>query len=322
MSRHRAGDGIRAPWQEGTREALAATGLDPAWVREFVLRALVEDMGPGWIDITTAVTVPVDDDKRAEVVAAQDGVAAGLLLLPVVLAEAAARLELPVPTADLRVLDGARVQAGDILADLRGPTRVLLVAQRTAMNLIRHLSGIATSAAEWVDALEGTGTRILDTRATTPGLRMLERYAARCGGATNGRAGLFDAAHVTADHARAAGSLAAALDAVRRRLPNAMVQVDVHTPLEAVEAVLAGARFLVCEDMDVDVLAGAVRQARAATRERVEIAASGRVPLADAKEYAQTGVDHIYVEGLTGTPGVLEVSLLVPRLLAVPAQRS
>ncbi len=134
-----------------------SVGLDPAWVREVVLRALAEDLGPGWVDVTTSAVVPVDDDRRAEVVAAQNGVVCGLVLLPVVLAEAAARLDLPVPTADLRVNDGAGVEVGDVLADLRGPTRVLLVAERTMLNLVRHLSGVATQAARWVEALEDSG---------------------------------------------------------------------------------------------------------------------------------------------------------------------
>jgi nicotinate-nucleotide pyrophosphorylase (carboxylating) len=311
MSRHRAGDSARAPWQQGTREALAAVGLDAGWVHEFVLRALSEDLGPGWVDVTTAATVPVDDDRRAEVYAREDGVACGLLLLPVVLAEAAARLGQPVPTADLRVLDGSRVRAGDILADLRGPTRVLLTAERTALNIIRHLSGVATMAALWVEVLEGTGAGLLDTRATTPGLRPLERYAVRCGGGSNGRAGLYDAAHVTVEHTLAAGSVERALDAVRRRLPEALVQIDVRTPLEAVEAVLAGARFVVCERMHPDVLAGAVRQIRAATPETVEVAASGVVDLSTAKDYAQTGVDHLYVDSLTQYATALDVGLVV-----------
>lgn len=308
MSRHRA-DGPRAPWQAGTRDALAAAGLEPHWVRDLVVRALAEDLGPGWVDVTTAATVPVDDDRRAEVVAGRDGVATGLLLWPVVLAEAAARLDLPVPTADLRVHDGAWVQAGDVLADLRGPTRVLLVAERTALNLVRHLSGVATHAAAWVAALSGTGTRLLDTRCTTPGLRPLERYAVRCGGGTNGRAGLYDAAHVTVAHAAAAGSVAGALDAVRRRLPGALVQVDVQTPLQGVEAVHAGARFVVCEQSALDQLPSMVNQIRAATPERVEVACSGGYRLAQAPHVARAGVDHVYVDALVQEAPALDITL-------------
>jgi nicotinate-nucleotide pyrophosphorylase (carboxylating) len=326
MGRHRAGDGVRAPWQEGAREALTAVGLDPGAVRDYAIRTVAEDLGPGWVDVTAAVTVPAEDEHRAELLAAEDGVVAGLLLVPVLLAEAAARLDLPVPTCDLRVLDGARVRAGDVLADLRGRTRVLLAAQPTTLATLRHLSGVATRTAVWLEALEGTGAGVLDTTATTPGLRALERYAVRCGGGVNGRAGLYDAAYVKREHAQAAGSLARALDAVRRRLPRAMVQVDVTTPLEAVEAVLAGARFVVCSGMDPDMLAGTVRQVRAATMEHVEVAAAGRFTLEDAKEFAQTGVDHVCVDDLlTGAVTfrlALEVGSAAAGPALVPAQRA
>ena len=310
MSRHRA-DGPRAPWQEGTREALGSAGLDPAWVRDLVVRALAEDLGPGWVDVTTAATVDRTEARRAEVTAGQDGVVAGLLIWPVVLAEAAARMGTPVPTADLRVRDGARVRAGDLLVDLHGATRVLLTAERTALNLIRHLSGVATHAACWVTALSGTGARLLDTRSTTPGLRPLERYAVRCGGGTNGRAGLFDAAHVTVQHAAAAGSVAEALDAVRRRLPGALVQVDVSGALQAVEAVHAGARFVVCDRISLADLPAMVAQIRAATPERLEIACSGSFPLADAGRVARTGVDHVYVDSLVHEARAVESVLTI-----------
>jgi nicotinate-nucleotide pyrophosphorylase (carboxylating) len=323
MGRHGAGDGVRAPWQEGTREALTAVGLAPGSVRDYAVRSVAEDLGPGWVDVTAAVTVPPEDERRGEILAAHDCVVAGLLLVPVLLAEAAARLDLPVPTADLRVLDGARVRAGDVLADLRGRARVLLAARRTIVDTLRHLSGVATRTAAWVEVLEGTGAEFLDSTSTTPGLRALERYAVRCGGGVNGRAGLYDAAYVTRDHAQAAGSFGAALDAVRRRLPRAMVQVEVTTPLEAVEAVLAGARFVVCADMDADTLAGTVRQVRAATLEAVEIAAAGVFGLEDAKEVAQTGVDHLFVTGLAGGGPGFRCALEPARALVdlLPGQR-
>lgn len=310
MSRHRA-EGPRAPWQAGTRDALAAVGLEPQWVRELVVRSLAEDLGPGWVDVTTATTVPADDHRRAEVVATEDGVVAGLLLWPVVLAEAAARLDLPVPTADLRVHDGAWVRAGDVLADLHGSTRVLLVAERTGLNLVRHLSGVASHAASWVAALAGTSARLLDTRCTTPGLRPVERYAVRCGGGTNGRAGLYDAAHVTMAHATSAGSVAAALDAVRRRLPGALVQVDVQTPLQGVEAVHAGGRFIVCEQTPLDQLPAMVSQIRAATPERVEVACSGGYRLGQAAHVARAGVDHVYVDSLVQEAPALGIELRI-----------
>lgn len=310
MSRHRA-EGPRAPWQDGTREALAAAGLDSGWVRDLVVRALAEELGPGWVDVTTAATVDRQDVRRAEVVAGQEGVAAGLLLWPVLLAEAAARMGMPVPTADLRMRDGARVRTGDVLVDLHGATRVLLTAERTALNLIRHLSGVASHAAAWATALSGTGARLLDTRSTTPGLRPLERYAVRCGGGTNGRAGLFDAAHVTVEHAAAAGSVAQALDAVRRRLPGALVQVDVGSALQGVEAVHAGARFVVCDRVALPELQSVVAQIRSATSERLEIACSGPFALLDAGQVARSGVDHVYVDSLIPESRAIRVCLTV-----------
>jgi nicotinate-nucleotide pyrophosphorylase (carboxylating) len=185
------------------------------------------------------------------------------------------------------------------------------VAERTALNLVRHLSGVATHSARWVEALSGTGAGLLDTRFTTPGLRPVERYAVRCGGGTNGRAGLYDAAHVTAEHSIAAGSVAEALDAVRRRLPGALVQVDVRTTLQAVEAVHAGARFVVCENMRLELLEATVRQIRAATAEHVEIAATGGFDLESATAVARTGVDHLYVDSLVHDSTVLQVGLTI-----------
>jgi nicotinate-nucleotide pyrophosphorylase (carboxylating) len=145
---------------------------------------------------------------------------------------------------------------------------------------------VASHAASWVAALAGTGARLLDTRCTTPGLRPVERYAVRCGGGTNGRAGLYDAAHVTMAHAMSAGSVAAALDAVRRRLPGALVQVDVQTPLPTM-----------------------VSQIRAATSERLEVACSGGFRLAQAAQVARSGVDHVYVDSLVQEAPSLGIEL-------------
>ena len=210
--------------------------------------------------MTTSATVPREDARRAEVLAGQDGVVAGLLLWPVLLAEAAARMGMPVPTADLRMRDGARVRAGDLLVDLHGATRVLLTAERSALNLIRHLSGVATHAACWVTASVRDWCPAARHPVDDAGAAPVERYAVRCGGGTNGRAGLFDAAHVTVEHAAAAGSVAEALDAVRRRLPGALVQVNVGSALQAVEAVHAGARFIVCDRIALADLPAMVAQ--------------------------------------------------------------
>jgi nicotinate-nucleotide pyrophosphorylase (carboxylating) len=314
---HRWLDETRSPWQPGAREALLDVGLDPAWVRGLVLRALDEDLGgrparesvTAGHDVTTEATVGEDAEGEAHVVARADGVVGGLPLLPVVLAEVSAWLGLPVPYCDVVRRDGDGVARGDVLAVLRGRTRVLLVAERTALNLLSRVSGVATHTRSWVDALEGTGARVLDTRKTTPGLRMLEKYAVRCGGGTNKRMGLYDVAMIKDNHKIAAGSIAAAFEAVTARFPDVDVQVEVTTPAEAEEAVTAGARFLLCDNMPAPLLAETVARARAAALTPVELEATGGLTLAVAREYAETGVDYLSVGALTHSSPVLDIAL-------------
>jgi nicotinate-nucleotide pyrophosphorylase (carboxylating) len=314
---HRWPDDTRAAWQPGTREALLDGGLDPAWVRSLVLRALDEDLGgrqerglpTAGHDVTTEATIAADAEGQAHVVARAGGVVGGLPLLPVVLAEVAAWVGLPVPYCDVLRRDGDRVARGDVLAVLRGRTRVLLVAERTALNLLSRVSGVATHTRSWVDALEGTGARVLDTRKTTPGLRMLEKYAVRCGGGTNKRMGLYDVAMIKDNHKLAAGSITAAYGAVVGRFPDVEVQVEVTSPAEAVEAVKAGARFLLCDNMSAPVLAETVVEARAAAGGSVELEATGGLTLAVAREYAETGVDYLSVGALTHSSPVLDIAL-------------
>jgi nicotinate-nucleotide pyrophosphorylase (carboxylating) len=310
-------DDTRAAWQPGTREALLDGGLDPAWVRSLVVRALDEDLGgrqerglpTAGHDVTTEATIAEDAEGQAHVVARGDGVVGGLPLLPVVLAEVAAWLGLPVPYCDVLRRDGDRVARGDVLAVLRGRTRVLLVAERTALNLLSRVSGVATHTRSWVDALEGTGARVLDTRKTTPGLRMLEKYAVRCGGGTNKRMGLYDVAMVKDNHKIAAGSISGAYGAVVGRFPDVEVQVEVTSPAEAVEAVEAGASFLLCDNMSAPVLAETVVRARGAASGQVELEATGGLTLAVAREYAETGVDYLSVGALTHSSPVLDIAL-------------
>jgi nicotinate-nucleotide pyrophosphorylase (carboxylating) len=323
VNTHRWLEDSRTAWQDGTREELVDAGLDPAWVRNLVLRALDEDLGgrPQRVggpltggrsaghDVTTEATIAADAEGEAQVVARADGVVSGLPLLSVVLAEVAAWLALPVPYADVMRRDGDRVQSGDVLATLRGRTRVLLVAERTALNLLSRVSGISTHTRAWADALAGSGARVLDTRKTTPGLRMLEKYAVRCGGGTNKRMGLYDVAMVKDNHKIAAGSIKAAYKLVSERFPEVEVQVEVTTPEEAVEAVNAGARFLLCDNMSAGLLGETVRQARAATGSAVELEATGGLTLAVAQEYAETGVDYLSVGALTHSSPILDLAL-------------
>ncbi|MFN8074982.1 MAG: carboxylating nicotinate-nucleotide diphosphorylase [Kineosporiaceae bacterium] len=309
MSRHRAADDHRAAWQEGTREALAAAGLDAALVRDVVIRALREDLGPDWLDVTTLATIPAEQRRTVQLVARAAGVVAGLPLVPVVLAETAARLDAEVPVVRFVVSDGAAVAKGDIVAEVVGTTRVLLIAERTLLNLICRISGVATHTAAWARELKGTGAQVLDTRKTTPGLRALDKYAVRAGGGTNKRMGLYDVAMIKDNHKIAAGSLTAAWERVRTTFPDVDIQVEVTTPAEAVEAVRAGARFLLCDNMSPAVLAEAVTAARGATDEKVELEATGGLTLQVAREYAQTGVDYLSVGGLTHSSPVLDLAI-------------
>ena len=324
MNRQRWMDDTRSAWQDGTREALVDAGLDPAWLRNLVLRSLDEDLGgrpqragggsgggrTAGHDVTTEATVSPDAEGAAHLVARAPGIVAGLPVLPVVVAEVAGWMGHPVPYIDALRRDGDRVQAGDVVAVLRGRTQVLLVAERTSLNLLSRVSGIATHTRAWADALEGTGAQVLDTRKTTPGLRMLEKYAVRCGGGTNKRMGLFDVAMIKDNHKIAAGSIAKAYELVTTRFPEVDVQVEVTTVAEAVEAVTAGARFLLCDNMSVPVLADAVEAARAAAGiVPVEIEATGGLTLAVARDYALTKVDYLSVGALTHSSSILDLAL-------------
>jgi len=194
------------------------------------------------------------------------------------------------------------------VATLEGSTQVTLVGERTMLNIVCRLSGVATHTARWAAELEGTGATVLDTRKTTPGLRALEKYAVRAGGGTNKRMGLYDVAMIKDNHKLAAGSLSAAYAAVRAEFPDVAVQVEVTTTAEALEAVGVGARFLLCDNMSVDLLRTTVEAVRA-TREDVEVEATGGLTLDVAREYALTGVDYLSVGGLTHSSPILDLAL-------------
>ena len=292
---------------------MSRTGaLDPSWLARTVAIALDEDLGPApGRDVTTQATIPADATGIADLVAREAGVVAGLVVVPEVVRQVAERLGLPVPEVDLRVADGSRVVRGDVLAVLRGRTQVLLVAERTMLNLASRASGVATHTRRWADALDGTGAQVLDTRKTTPGLRALDKYAVRCGGGTNKRMGLFDVAMVKDNHVVAAGSVAAAVAAVRVRFPEVLIQVEADTLDQALEAVTVGARFLLLDNMATPLLAEVVRAVRAgeATTGRVELEATGNLTLDRAREVASTGVDYLSVGALTHSSPILDLAL-------------
>ena len=270
--------------------------------------ALDEDLGPENLDVTTLATFSPEAVSRAEVVARSTGVVAGLPVVPLVLAAVARRLGLPAPEVETAVWDGERVHRGDVLATVTGRTQVLLVAERTMLNILSRLSGVATHTRQWTDALEGTDCAVLDTRKTTPGMRALQKYAVRAGGGTNKRMGLYDTAMIKDNHKVAAGSLTAAYRAIREQFPQVPVEVEVTTVQEALEAVAMGARFVMCDNMPVDLLRQTVEAVRA-TGEPVEIEATGGLTLEVARAYAETGVDYLSVGALTHSSPVLDIAL-------------
>ena len=273
-----------------------------------VRTALEEDLGPQGVDVTTDATIPADQESTAHLVARADGVLAGTPVVALVFEEVARRLGADPLEVDCPHEDGDLVGAGDVVAVLRGSTRVLLVGERTMLNIVCRMSGVASHTWDWAQRLEGTGATVLDTRKTTPGLRALEKYSVRAGGGTNKRMGLFDVAMIKDNHKLAAGSLSKAYAAVRATHPDVPVQVEVTTVAEAVEAVTAGARFLLCDNMTPALLRETVEAVRA-TGEQVELEATGGLTLGEAREYAETGVDYLSVGGLTHSSPILDLAL-------------
>ncbi|WP_433082247.1 carboxylating nicotinate-nucleotide diphosphorylase [Dactylosporangium sp. CA-052675] len=283
-----------------TEAELRKVGLDPVAVEEIVQRTLNEDLGPDRLDVTSVATIPENQTDDADIVARADGVVAGLWVAVAVFEAASTGI-----TAEVRKRDGDRVVRGDVLATIHGPTRGLLTAERSALNLLCRMSGVATHTRRWADLLEGTKALVLDTRKTTPGLRILEKYAVRAGGGTNKRMGLYDVAMIKDNHKLAAGGITAAYERVRATFPDVPVQVEVTTVGEAVEAVTAGASFLLLDNMRPETL----REVVSAVGGRAELEATGNLTLATAAEYAATGVDYLSVGGLTHSSPILDIAM-------------
>lgn len=279
-----------------TRLREAALDIDD--VRELVDRALAEDLDGG-IDVTSVATVPADQRGALDLVARATGVVAGVPIAAAVFD----RVGDGRVTIDMETPDGSRVCPGEVLLTATGPVRDLLLAERTALNLLCHLSGIATATHLWVSALGSTVTRVRDTRKTTPGLRRLEKYAVRCGGGVNHRMSLSDAALVKDNHIVAAGGVAQAFRAVRTMAPDIPLEVEVDSLDQLEEVLEAGADLVLLDNFTPEQMSEAVR--RTAGRARLE--ASGGLTLESARAVGATGVDFVAVGALTHSAPVLDI---------------
>lgn len=275
-----------------------------AEARALIRRALDEDLryGP---DVTTEATVPAEDTTTAALVSRESGVVAGCDVALLVLDEV---LGLGGYQVLDRIADGDGVDAGSTVMRVEAPTRGLLTAERTLLNLVCHLSGVATATRQWVDAVAGTQTVIRDTRKTLPGLRALQKYAVRVGGGQNHRMGLGDAALIKDNHVAAAGSVVAALRAVSAAAPELPCEVEVDS-LEQLDAVLAEPVELVLLDNFKVWQAQMAVQRRNARAPGVKLEASGGLSLDNAHAYATTGVDYLAVGALTHSVRVLDIGL-------------
>lgn len=276
-------------------------------VRALIRTALDEDLryGP---DVTTAATVPADAVTDAAIVSRAHGVVAGL---PVVVAVLDEVIGFGAYETTAQVADGTRVAPGDTVLAVRAPTAPLLTAERTALNLACHLSGIATATAQWVDAIAGTAARVRDSRKTLPGLRYLQKYAVRAGGGVNHRMGLGDAALIKDNHVAAAGSVSAALAAVRAAAPDLLVEVEVDS-LDQLDEVLALEPQLVLLD-NFELWATQMAVSRRNNRSpQTKLESSGGLTLDQAADYARTGVDYLAVGGLTHSVIALDLGLDIP----------
>jgi nicotinate-nucleotide pyrophosphorylase (carboxylating) len=285
-------------WPKEISDPLVAAGFSLDAVSSLITMALDEDLDGG-VDVTTVATVPVDQRATLDLVARGAGVAAGAPVAAAVFTEVCgsdAAITIVTP-------DGTRVEPGTVILSVTGITHELLRAERPALNLLGHLSGIATATRMWVDAIEGTGARIRDTRKTTPGMRRLEKYAVRCGGGVNHRMSLSDAALVKDNHVVAAGGVAEAFDLVRTQFPGLDVEVEVDSLDQLDEVLAAGADLVLLDNFTPEQMREAVRR----TSGRARLEASGGLSLDVAAEVASTGVDYLAVGALTHSAPVLDI---------------
>ena len=291
-----------------TDAALVGAGLQVKDVQRVIKAALREDLGAG-PDVTTQSTVPKDQRSKAVFASRSAGCIAGIDIAVGVLEIVCGPKNVLV---EKKASDADRVEPGRVLMHVTAPTRGLLTAERTALNLLGHLSGIASATRKWADVIAASGAQVRDTRKTTPGMRALEKYAVRCGGGVNHRMSLSDAALVKDNHIVAAGGVAQAFAAVRAAAPNLAVEIEVDTLEQLHVALGAGADLVLLDNMAPSVLRDAVLIAeahRATTGKSVILEACGGLTLDNAADVAATGVRYISVGALTHSSSVLDIGL-------------
>jgi len=266
--------------------------------RELIKRAISEDLDGG-VDITSMATLSADAKVSAQFVSRKDGVVAGIDMAIATLSEVG------IADATALVKDGDHVKAGTVLIKVSGNARAILLAERTALNFLGHLSGIATLTSQWVKAVSGTKTRVRDTRKTTPGMRALEKYAVRMGGGTNHRMSLSDAALIKDNHIAAAGGVVAAFSQVRAKFPSAPIEIEVDTLEQLKEVLPLKPDLVLLDNMSPQQCAEAVAIAAGSCK----LEASGGISLENAKSNALSGVDYLAIGALTHSAPVLDIGL-------------
>ena len=266
--------------------------------KDLIKAAIAEDL-QGGVDVTSVSTISVDSTSTADFTARKSGVLAGIEMVKAVLEE----VGLTEITAKKR--DGENIDVGDVLLTVSGNTRAILLAERTALNFVGHLSGIATETSKWVGAVAGTKCLVRDTRKTTPGYRQLEKYAVRMGGGTNHRMSLSDAALIKDNHIAAAGGVSQAFSAVRTAYPTAPIEIEVDTLDQLREVLPLKPDLILLDNMSPTLCAEAVSIVNGATK----LEASGGISLENAKAYADSGVDYIAIGALTHSAVVLDIGL-------------
>ena len=279
---------------------MLAQKISPQPFEALVDAALREDLGSG-LDATTVATIPANQIATAQFNARKSGVIAGLFAAQAVL-EIAGNSAIKF---DKQISEGSKVEAGQLIFEATGKVTDLLLAERTALNFLSRLSGIATTSSIWVDAVKGTNCTVRDTRKTTPGWREIEKFAVRMGGATNHRMNLSDAALIKDNHIAATGSIANAINDVRSKFPNLSIEVEIDHLDQMEEAIAGKVDLILLDNMSPEQCKLAVKQCAG----RTKLEASGGITLENARDYAMSGVDFIAIGALTHSAAILDIGL-------------